>query len=77
MCCDWWKRYCYANYDIPESVYISLVRLMQGRNMQNITIKVTDNYFGAQKAKILCEGVSKSCLKGFSFTNVAQAFDMH
>ena len=45
--------------------------------MQNIMITVTDNYFGAEKAKIMCEGVSKSCLKGFSFTNAAMGFDMH
>ena len=77
MCCDWWKKCTYAIYDIPESIYQSLDNLTRGGSIKNLTLKVVDNCFTAQKASILYNIIERSSLKGFTFINSAQAFDFN
>ena len=43
--------------------------------MTNMTLKVVDNCFNANKANILYNILSNSQMKGLTFINVAMAFD--
>jgi hypothetical protein len=75
ICCDWWKRCTLPAFDVPTSVYQSLIKLMRGSSLRNITLTVIDNCFDAIKASILYEGVSQSRLSGFTFVNRAGEYD--
>ena len=45
--------------------------------MKNLTLTVVDNCFTANKANILYNLLSNSGLSGFTFINVAMAFDFN
>lgn len=77
LCCDCYKRCASAIYDIPESVYLSLGKLINGPNIRNLTLNVTDSNFGAQKAQILFQMIERSGLRGFTFINSAGSFDVN
>lgn len=77
MCMDWWKRCTFAAYTIPPNVYMSLTRLLAGSNIRNLTLRVTDNTFDAQKANILYNGMTQSRIKGFTFINMCGAYDFN
>lgn len=75
LCFNPWKRCAYAAYDIPESVYRALSKLINGPNIRNLTLNVTDNMFGREKAETLFHLIEKSKLQGFTFINNAGAYD--
>ena len=74
MCCMWWKKIVYPLYELTPAAYqsvIDLIRLFPSAT--NLTLSVTDNAFGAEKARMLCEALRSSRLTTFSFTNRALA----
>jgi hypothetical protein len=77
VCFNPWKRCVHAAYDIPESVYRSLSKLINGPNMRNLTINITDNLFDRQKAQILFQMVERSGLRGLTLINSAGGYDFN
>lgn len=76
MCCDWWMRMTYPSFDVPESTYRALQNLILGSPLQTLSMTVTDNRLGAQKAQILYDILSRSQLKGFTLVNGAGHYDL-
>lgn len=75
MCFDCWKKCAYASYEVSTDFYSSLARFTQ-RNLQSLTVVVKDNNFDRNKAQILYQIVSSQPnLIGFTFINLAQAYD--
>jgi hypothetical protein len=58
------------------SAYTSLGKLLQSGTVVNLTLRVTDNKFNAEKCRALYDIISRSSLKGFSFWNVAGFYDI-
>lgn len=76
MCCDWWKKIVHPTYEISVETYNDIGRFIsKNSTMNNLTLRVADNAFNAEKANILAEVIKRSNLTGFTFVNIAVPFN--
>lgn len=74
MCCMWWKKIVYPLYELTPAAYQSVIDLIRiFPSATNLTLSVTDNAFGAEKTRMLCDALRNSRITTFSFTNRALA----
>ena len=62
-------------FNVPEGAYKMLGRILSGRRIRRITLKVKDNLFGQQKAQILYDMLRDKQLESFTFINGAYPFN--
>ncbi len=63
----------YPAYSVPLSTYQKLEALICSSSIKTVTMTVIDSTFDSQKAKLLYDMLSRSSVKGFTFTNLASA----
>lgn len=74
MCCMCWKKIVYPHYELTQAAYQSVIDLIRiFPSATHLTLSVTDNAFGAEKARMLYEALSSSRIATFSFNNRALA----
>jgi hypothetical protein len=61
----------YPAYSVPLSTYQKLEALICSSSIKAVTLTVLDSTFDSQKAKLLYNMLSRSSVKGFTFTNLA------
>lgn len=71
MCCGWWKKIVNPGFSVPLSTYQKLEALILSPSIKSMSLVVCDNTFDKTKADCLYNMLSKSTLRGFSFTNIA------
>lgn len=78
FCCQWWKRAVSQIFQIKEEIYEDIGKILKGRKLQNVNIKVYDNFLTENKIKCLARNLNKR-LKNIKLTliNEAGAFDMN
>lgn len=53
MFCGWWKKIVWPAHDVPIQAYQALCHLLSSSNVINLSLRVNDNRFGADKCQIL------------------------
>lgn len=61
--CDWWKKCTLPAYEIPESIYKCLEKLLKGQSLKKLRLQVTDSTFNLRKANAIYDMISKSTVK--------------
>lgn len=75
ICCDWWKRRINKNFKVEDEGYEAIINLVHNSSVDEFYLMVQDNTFNKMKAEALCDALSRSKIKNFSFTNMALGFD--
>jgi hypothetical protein len=76
MCCTWWLKLVYPKYEVNPELYHSLVRFIRSSHgCRFLNLKVCDNAFNNEKARILFDGLQGTQLTAFAFENVAGNFN--
>ena len=71
MYCGWWKKTVNPGYSVPLSTYQKLEALIFDPLLRSLTLVVCDSTFDQTKARLLHDMLSKSNIKGFTFTKLA------
>ena len=76
MCCDWWKKRVYQQYEVNVETYKTIVNFLFNTPMINkMTIEVVDNAFNAERVEILHQCLVNRPLAEFTFINSATPLD--
>ena len=76
MCCDWWKRRAQAKYKVSPRTYQAIASTLNAiPTLNNLSLHVADNSFGADKAEMVYNMVKGRQLTAFTFSNRAIDFD--
>lgn len=62
-------------YSVPMSTYQKLSNLLYNPSIKSVTLTVCDSTFDKGKAMFLYDMLSRSSIKGFTFTNIATPND--
>jgi hypothetical protein len=76
MDCTWWQKLVYPKYEVSLELYHSLIRFIRNcHSCRLLNLKVCDNAFNNEKARILFDGLQGTQLTAFAFENVAGNFN--
>lgn len=76
ICCDWWKKKVNRLYNVENSGYDGLIKIMDKVQAEEVYILVQDNFFNRNKGEALIEALERrNCIKNLIFKNIAGPFD--
>jgi hypothetical protein len=76
MCCGWWKKIVYPQYEMNIEFYKSIGRFLRFcTTCTALTVTVVDNAFDKKRARALFESIQGTQLTSFTFENKAVAIN--
>lgn len=75
MCCNWWKKIVYPQYEVNPEAYRAIANFIANSPITNMNLDVVDNAFNGEKAGILLEVLRTKSMVGFTLINHAEPLD--